>query len=209
MLSRAKKARVPITVETCMHYLWFAAEEIRDGATEFKCAPPIRGAVNRDALWQALNDGLIDMVTTDHSPCPPEMRRSEDGRFDLAWGGIASLWPGATGDVKSDVSPRIWTRDTACARGLVVMDERRSGSACGALTRDQRLLCCRCGSRTSLCSIRTTCGRLKPKTCNFRRKVSAVPWGTIKLRGRVLESWLRGEPGLQRGAFCGQHPPRA
>ena len=91
MLADARRRGLPITVETCTQYLWFAAEEIPDGATEYKCAPPIRDAANREALWNALEAGLIDMVTTDHSPCPPAMKQSETGRWDLAWGGIASL----------------------------------------------------------------------------------------------------------------------
>lgn len=90
-LRAARAEGLPITVETCPHYLYFAAEEIRDGATELKCAPPIRSKENREALWRALREGVIDMVVTDHSPCPPEMKRQETGRFDLAWGGIASL----------------------------------------------------------------------------------------------------------------------
>ena len=91
LLAEARERGLPITVETCAQYLWFAAEEIPDGATEFKCAPPIRDAANREAFWDALDEGLIDMVTTDHSPCPPAMKRREEGRWDLAWGGIASL----------------------------------------------------------------------------------------------------------------------
>jgi len=71
--------------ETCIQYLWFAAEEIPDGATEFKCAPPIRNTANREALWAALEDGSIDLVATDHSPCPPEMKGRDEGRWDLAW----------------------------------------------------------------------------------------------------------------------------
>jgi allantoinase len=80
LLAEARGRGAPITVETCTHYLWFAGEEIPDGATEFKCAPPIRGAANREALWAALESGLIDMVTTDHSPCPPAMKRRDEGR---------------------------------------------------------------------------------------------------------------------------------
>ena len=91
LLAAARKRGVPVTVETCAQYLWFAAEDIPDGATEFKCAPPIRDTANREKLWEALEDGQIDMVTTDHSPCPPEMKRRETGRFDQAWGGISSL----------------------------------------------------------------------------------------------------------------------
>lgn len=101
-LIRAARAKgLPLTVETCPHYLTFAAEEIRDGATEYKCAPPIRGAAERDGLWQALISGEIDTVASDHSPCPPRMKDT-GGDFFAAWGGIASLqlslsavWTGA------------------------------------------------------------------------------------------------------------------
>jgi len=90
-LRAARAEGLPITVETCPHYLHFAAEDIADGATLLKCAPPIRSRANQNALWHALQDGTIDMVVTDHSPCLPEMKHTETGRFDLAWGGIASL----------------------------------------------------------------------------------------------------------------------
>jgi allantoinase len=82
---------LPVTVETCPHYLHFAAETIPNGATLFKCAPPIRSRENRERLWQGLRDGTIDLVATDHSPCPPEMKRLAEGKFRTAWGGIASL----------------------------------------------------------------------------------------------------------------------
>jgi len=95
LLAAARDHGVPVTVETCVHYLWFASEEIPEGATEFKCAPPIRDAANREALWSSLERGFIDMVITDHSPCPPAMKRgtsdSREGRWDQAWGGI-SAW---------------------------------------------------------------------------------------------------------------------
>ncbi len=99
---RTARARgLPLTVETCPHYLTFAAEEIPDGATEYKCAPPIRDEAERDALWDALIAGDIDLIVSDHSPCPPEMKETE-GDFFSAWGGIASLqlsmsavWTGA------------------------------------------------------------------------------------------------------------------
>ncbi|MGH9900259.1 MAG: allantoinase AllB [Pyrinomonadaceae bacterium] len=90
-LRAAKAEGLPITVETCPHYLCFAAEEIPDGATEFKCCPPIRERENREQLWAALGEGLIDMVVSDHSPCPPAMKRRGEGDFLQAWGGISSL----------------------------------------------------------------------------------------------------------------------
>ncbi len=91
MLRAARRQGLPITVETCPHYLVFAAEQIPDGATQYKCAPPIRDRDNREQLWQALRDGDIDFIASDHSPCPPAMKQLESGRFDLAWGGISSL----------------------------------------------------------------------------------------------------------------------
>ena len=90
-LRDARADRVPITAETCPHYLAFTAEQIPDGATQFKCAPPIRGSANREQLWNALVEGVLDCVVSDHSPCPPELKRAERGDFFAAWGGIASL----------------------------------------------------------------------------------------------------------------------
>jgi allantoinase len=89
MLRDARARGLPITVETCPHYLCIDAESIPDGATEFKCAPPIRQAENRDLLWQGLLDGTIDFVISDHSPCTPSLKGGGD--FAQAWGGIASL----------------------------------------------------------------------------------------------------------------------
>lgn len=91
MLRDARDEGLSVTVETCPHYLHFAAEEIPDSSTLHKCAPPIRSRQNREELWQGLREGIIDLIATDHSPCPPEMKRRQEGRFDTAWGGIASL----------------------------------------------------------------------------------------------------------------------
>ena len=91
-IAAAKAASVRMTAETCPHYLTFEAGEIADCATEFKCAPPIRDAAHRDALWQGLLDGTLDLIATDHSPAPPAMKRpGGSGDFIAAWGGIASL----------------------------------------------------------------------------------------------------------------------
>ena len=90
-LRAAKAAGLSITAETCPHYLFFAAEEVADGATEFKCCPPIRERENNEQLWTALADGTLDMIVSDHSPCPPEMKLQASGDFLAAWGGISSL----------------------------------------------------------------------------------------------------------------------
>lgn len=102
MLRQAKSSGLSLTVETCPHYLHFCAEDIPEGATEFKCCPPIREGDNREALWEALRDGTVDFVVSDHSPCPPEMKLRAQGDFMNAWGGISSLqlrlpivWTGA------------------------------------------------------------------------------------------------------------------
>lgn len=91
MLRAAKADGLPLTVETCPHYLTFAAEEIADGATHFKCCPPVRERENRERLWEAVADGTIDMIVSDHSPCTPVLKLQESGDFMDAWGGIAAL----------------------------------------------------------------------------------------------------------------------
>ena len=91
LMAAAKQAGVSITAETCPHYLIFSAEDVPDGATEFKCCPPIRERENREQLWRALGDGTLDMIVSDHSPCPAELKLKESGDFLQAWGGISSL----------------------------------------------------------------------------------------------------------------------
>jgi allantoinase len=113
-LAAAKLRGLPITVETCPHYLTFAAEEIADGATAFKCAPPIRSRENRERLWRGLHAGIIDLIATDHSPCPPALKCADTGDFTAAWGGISSL----------ELSlPVVWTE--ASARGFGLADLAR------------------------------------------------------------------------------------
>ncbi|WP_210519847.1 allantoinase AllB [Hymenobacter terricola] len=90
-IAAAKARGLPLTVETGQHYLYFNAEDIADGQTQFKCAPPIREKANNDQLWAALQAGIIDFVATDHSPAPPDLKQLESGDFTTAWGGIASL----------------------------------------------------------------------------------------------------------------------
>jgi len=113
-LRAARASGLPVTVETCPHYLHLTAETIPDGATLAKCAPPIRTRDNREKLWQGLRDGTIDLVVTDHSPCPPVMKRLDEGNFKTAWGGIASL---------SLALPLMWTE--ASRRGFSLEDIAR------------------------------------------------------------------------------------
>ncbi len=104
-----------VTAETCPHYLSFTAEEVADGATEFKCAPPIREAVNRERLWEGLREGRLAAVVSDHSPCTPDLKA---GSFFEAWGGIASVQLGLRA---------VWTQ--ARARGFGLGDVSRWMSA--------------------------------------------------------------------------------
>jgi allantoinase len=106
-IAAAKAEGLRFTAETCPHYLCLEAESVPDGATEYKCAPPIRGHENREALWRGLQEGVIDSVVTDHSPCTPALKGRERGDFAQAWGGIASLQLGL---------PAVWTE--ARRRGL-------------------------------------------------------------------------------------------
>ena len=90
-LGLARRRNIPLSVETCHHYLTYCAEEIPDGHTEYKCAPPIRERENREKLWQAIRDGVIDFAVSDHSPCTPALKERGSGDFMKAWGGIAGL----------------------------------------------------------------------------------------------------------------------
>jgi allantoinase len=91
LLRRARRAHLPISVETCPHYLFFRNGATPDGDVRFKCAPPIRDAANREKLWRALAQNEIDFIVSDHSPCPPRMKTGARGNWFRAWGGIASL----------------------------------------------------------------------------------------------------------------------
>ncbi|WP_405589280.1 allantoinase AllB [Streptomyces sp. NBC_01190] len=118
LLAAARREGVRITVETCPHFLTLTAEEVPDGATEFKCCPPIREAANQDLLWRALADGLIDCVVSDHSPSTVELKHRDTGDFAAAWGGISSLQLGL---------PAVWTE--ARRRGHTLADVARWMSA--------------------------------------------------------------------------------
>jgi len=114
LLGRARDEGLAVSVETCPHYLHFSAEEVPDGATLAKCAPPIRDQLNRENLWKGLREGIIDLIATDHSPCPREMKKLDEGDFKSAWGGISGL---------SVALPVVWTE--AQKRGFQLTDIAR------------------------------------------------------------------------------------
>lgn len=189
-LRRARAEGAKITVETCPHYLTLTAEEIRDGATEFKCAPPVRRRANREQLWQALADGSIDLVATDHSPCPPAMKCRETGDFMRAWGGIASL----------ELSlPVVWTE--ARLRGA-------------GITQIARWLCegpARLAGLSRKGAIAVGCdadlvvwdpeAEFRVEAAALHQRHKLTPYAGRKLRGLVQATFLRGQKIYERGDF--------
>ena len=198
LLAAARKRRVQISAETCVQYLWFAAEDIPDGATEFKCAPPIRRRANRDRLWAALEQGLIAMVTTDHSPCPPAMKHRDQGLWDQAWGGIASL--GLALPVMSTMlkgrGVELETALQQLSRWMSMETARLAGLAGqkGALIPG--------ADADFLVFDPDTRWTVAPRDLYFRHKLS--PYLGVELRGRVLETWLRGKQAFAHQEFINQ-----
>ncbi|MFG2088474.1 allantoinase AllB [Spirillospora sp. NPDC048824] len=181
MIRSAKRDGVRITVETCPHYLTFAAEQIADGATQFKCCPPIREARNRELLWQGLADATIDMVVSDHSPCTPELKRLDTGDFGEAWGGIASL---------QVVLPAVWTE--ARRRGHSLADVVRWTAEHPArqtgLRRKGRIAL---GHQADFCVFAPDDAfTVDVRRLHHRNRIS--PYDGRPLTGTVRATWLRG-----------------
>jgi len=193
-LHAARDEGLAVSVETCPHYLHLSAETIANGATLSKCAPPIRSRENCETLWRGLRDGTIDMVVTDHSPCPPALKRLAEGNFRTAWGGIASL---------SVALPLMWTE--ASRRGFTLLDLARwmaAGPArlAGCDTRKGRIAA---GCDADLVvfdpdrEFIVTEDRL-----HYRHPVS--PYLGETLRGVVQATYLRGSPVFSEGEFLGE-----
>jgi allantoinase len=178
-----------VSVETCPHYLALAAEEVPDGATEFKCCPPIRGRDNREALWAGLADGTIDCVVSDHSPCPPALKRPDIGDFAAAWGGIASLQLGL---------PVMWTQARARGHGLadvVRWMAQRPAELAGLHHKGQIAV----GCDADLVAFDPDAAFVvDPARLHHRHPVT--PYAGHRLRGQVRATWLR-------GARVGEGPP--
>jgi allantoinase len=180
LVRAAREEGLRLTVETCPHYLTFAAEEIADGDTWLKCAPPIRTRVTREALWRGLVDGDIDMIATDHSPCPPAMKACGD--FLQAWGGVASL----------ELSlPIVWTG--ASARGIAV--ERLAEWMCAAPARlagfDARKGSIAPGKDADLV-VWNPEETFVVDEAALRQRHKRTPYAGRELRGRVIATYARG-----------------
>ena len=179
----AREEGVALTVETCPHYLALCAEEIPDGAAAFKCCPPVREAANRDRLWAALRDGTIDIVVTDHSPCPPELKGAAPADLGVAWGGISSLQLGLS---------VTWT--TARARGHTLADVVRwmctaPADLVGLADRGR----IEPGARADFAVVAPDATFVvDPSRLRHRHPISAYAGQT--LQGVVRQTWLAGTP---------------
>ena len=190
-LRRAKQEGLPLTVETCPHYLHFAAEDIPDGSTLHKCAPPLRSAANREQLWDALREGLIDLIATDHSPCPPNLKQRGTGDFLAAWGGIASV---------SVALPVVWTglrRHAFTLCDLARLLSQKPAHLAGLTGRkgaiapgyDADLVCFDPNREQTI----------TPEQLHTRHALSPYVGETV--HGTVTATILRGQPVFDRGTF--------
>ena len=191
-LRTARSAGLPVTVETCPHYLHLTAETISDGATLAKCAPPIRSRDNRETLWQGLRDRTIDLVVTDHSPCPPSMKQLDEGNFKTAWGGISSL---------SMALPLMWTE--ASRRGFTLQDIARwmaeEPAKLAGCARKGRIAA---GYDADFVVFDTDAEFTVTKDrLHYRHRIS--PYMGEKLRGEVKATYLRGASVFVEGGFTG------
>jgi allantoinase len=191
-LRRARSRGVKVSVETCPHYLFFGSDDVGDGQTQFKCAPPIRPRGNTDELWKALADGGIDLIATDHSPSPPELKCLDTGRFDKAWGGIASL---------QLLLPAVWT--AARARGHDLGDiaqwvSNAPAKLAGLSTRKGSL---RAGSDADIV-VWNPDAEFVVDAQKLQHRHKLTPYDGRRLRGVVETTYLRGGVVYQNGEFA-------
>jgi allantoinase len=193
-IEAARAEGLPFTVETCPHYLCLAAEEIPAGATEYKCAPPIRESANRELLWKALAAGVIDLIATDHSPCPPELKLRSSGDFNKAWGGIASL---------SVALPLLYTE--VCRRGFSIVDIARwmstAPAALSGLSHRKGAIAAGFDADFTLFDPDPE-WRIEVHDLHFRHPVSPYLGRTVK--GKVRNTIVRGRTVFDSGLFPGR-----
>lgn len=191
IVKAARAEGLPLTVETCPHYLTFAAEEIPDGATHFKCCPPVRERENREKLWEALADGTIDMIVSDHSPCTADLKLQETGDFMEAWGGISALQFGL---------PVIWTQ--AQKRGFGLNEITRWTSAAPAklagLDKQKGLLAPGYDADIVIWHPEKEF-EVRKELIHFKNKLT--PYEGMNLRGVVEATYVRGKKVFDKGEF--------
>jgi len=194
MLAQAREEGLPITVETCPHYLFFAAEEISDGDTRFKCAPPIREKENRERLWAGLREGVIDFVVSDHSPCPPAMKLLDEGDFMRAWGGIASLQFGLAIMVTAARERRF---------SIVDLTEWMCRTPASILGLGQRKGLISPGYDADLV-VWNPEAQFKVESSMIHHRHKVTPYEGQMLYGVVEKTFLRGTQIYERGKFCNE-----
>src|SRR5438445_5919826 len=193
MITAARQEGVRLTVETCPHYLTFSAEEIPDGATQYKCCPPIRERANRELLWDGLRDGVVDFVVSDHSPCTVDLKQLDTGDFRLAWGGIASLQLGLSA---------IWTQARRRQYSLVDVARwmaQRPAELVG-LERKGRIAV---GYDADLAVFAPDEAFVVDASRLFHKN-AITPYAALPLMGRVRSTWLRGQTVADGGEIVGQ-----
>jgi allantoinase len=194
LLKSARAEGLPLTVETCPHYLTFAAEEIADGATHFKCCPPVRERENREKLWQALAEGTIDMIVSDHSPCTPELKLLEKGDFLEAWGGIATL---------QFSLPVIWSEAQKRGFGLADLTRWMSHEPAKLAGLDKRKGKLEIGFDADIVIWHPEKEfEVVPEIIEFKNKLT--PYTGMNLRGSVEATYVRGEKVYENGRFTGE-----
>ncbi len=191
LLRAARSEGLPITVETCPHYLTLAAEDIADGDTHFKCCPPVRESENREKLWEAVADGTIDMIVSDHSPCTPELKKQDTGDFMDAWGGISAL---------QFSLPVMWTNFKARGFGLEDMTRLMSESPAKLAGLENRKGKLAVGFDADIVvwnpDERFT---LLPELIQHRHKLT--PYAGMELYGSIQATYVRGTEVFANGAF--------
>ncbi len=180
-IAAAKADGVHLTVETCPHYLVLRAEDVADGATPFKCCPPVRGDANRDALWAGLAEGTIDLVVSDHSPSTADLKSLESGDFGTAWGGISSLQLGL---------PLVWSE--ARRRGHDLADVVRwMGAGPAALVGLTTKGVLRAGAAADLVAFAPD-DELVVDPARLLHRNPVSPYAGARLTGVVRATWLAG-----------------
>ncbi len=194
LLKSARTEGLPITVETCPHYLTFAAEEIPDGATHFKCCPPVRERENREKLWAALDDGTIDMIVSDHSPCTADLKLLEKGDFLEAWGGISTL---------QFSLPVIWTQIEKRGFGLRHLSQWMSAAPAKLAGLDKRKGRLKIGYDADIVIWHPEKEfKISPEMIHFKNKIT--PYTGMNLRGVVESTFVRGAKIYDQGQFAKQ-----
>jgi allantoinase len=195
MVAAAQAAGIQLTAETCPHYLYFAAEQVPDGATEFKCCPPIRDSINREALWRGLEAGVIDCVVSDHSPCSPELKTAAGGDFGEAWGGIASLQLGLSA---------VWTVARRRGKSLDDVVQWMAAAPAGLASLPAKGRLAVGGDADLVAFDPDESFVVDPDRLLHRHPLT--PYAGRELAGRVRQTWLRGSALLDpvRGVPAGE-----